>query len=64
MLKNKNKIKLQESFDIMHFTEREKMNLFTVVAGIMHMGEIKFKQRPREEQAECEDQAGTYAILR
>ncbi|VDM42609.1 unnamed protein product [Toxocara canis] len=46
-----------ESFDIMHFAEDEKMDLFKLVAGIMHMGEIKFKQRPREEQAECEDQS-------
>uniref|UniRef100_A0A1I7VUL1 Myosin head n=1 Tax=Loa loa TaxID=7209 RepID=A0A1I7VUL1_LOALO len=44
-----------ESFDIMHFVEQEKQDLFALVAGIMHMGEIKFKQRQREEQAECED---------
>lgn len=25
----------------------------------MHMGELKFKQRPREEQAECEDAKGS-----
>lgn len=42
----------------MHFAEEEKMDLFKLVAGIMHMGEMKFKQRPREEQAECEDQSG------
>uniref|UniRef100_A0A914RX92 Myosin motor domain-containing protein n=1 Tax=Parascaris equorum TaxID=6256 RepID=A0A914RX92_PAREQ len=41
----------------MHFTEEEKMDLFKLVAGIMHMGELKFKQRPREEQAECEDRS-------
>uniref|UniRef100_A0A9J2Q4T1 Myosin motor domain-containing protein n=1 Tax=Ascaris lumbricoides TaxID=6252 RepID=A0A9J2Q4T1_ASCLU len=46
-----------ESFDIMHFAEEEKMDLFKLVAGIMHMGELKFKQRPREEQAECEDRS-------
>ncbi|VDK27060.1 unnamed protein product [Gongylonema pulchrum] len=45
-----------ESFDIMHFAEQEKQDLYALVAGIMHMGEIKFKQRPREEQAECENQ--------
>uniref|UniRef100_A0AAF5PU14 Myosin motor domain-containing protein n=1 Tax=Wuchereria bancrofti TaxID=6293 RepID=A0AAF5PU14_WUCBA len=44
-----------ESFDIMHFTEQEKQDLFALVAGIIHMSEIKFKQRQREEQAECED---------
>uniref|UniRef100_A0A1I8A446 Myosin motor domain-containing protein n=1 Tax=Steinernema glaseri TaxID=37863 RepID=A0A1I8A446_9BILA len=44
-----------ESFDVMHFTETEKNDLFALTAAIMHMGELKFKQRPREEQAECED---------
>ncbi|KAI1730163.1 myosin head (motor domain) domain-containing protein [Ditylenchus destructor] len=44
-----------ESFDIMKFTELEKFELFSLAAAIMHMGEIKFKQRPREEQAECEE---------
>ncbi|VDK52965.1 unnamed protein product [Anisakis simplex] len=46
-----------ESFDIMRFSEEEKTDLFKLVAGIMHMGEMKFKQRPREEQAECEDKS-------
>uniref|UniRef100_A0A914UJZ5 Myosin heavy chain n=1 Tax=Plectus sambesii TaxID=2011161 RepID=A0A914UJZ5_9BILA len=45
-----------ESFDVMHFDEDEKFNLYGAAAAIMHMGEMKFKQRPREEQAECEDQ--------
>ncbi|VBB27201.1 unnamed protein product, partial [Acanthocheilonema viteae] len=44
-----------ESFDIMHFVEQEKQDLYALVAGIMHMSEIKFKQRQREEQAECDD---------
>lgn len=64
---------LQEAFDIMKFTAQEKSELFAVTAGefdkikvanswitsaIMHMGEMKFKQRPREEQAEVEDIQG------
>ncbi|CAJ0577053.1 unnamed protein product, partial [Mesorhabditis spiculigera] len=44
-----------EAFDIMKFTQTEKDQLFAVTAGLMHMGEMKFKQRPREEQAEVED---------
>ncbi|KHJ86109.1 myosin head, partial [Oesophagostomum dentatum] len=44
-----------EAFDIMKFTPKEKDELFAITAGIMHMGELKFKQRPREEQAELED---------
>ncbi|KAK0410838.1 hypothetical protein QR680_005352 [Steinernema hermaphroditum] len=46
-----------EAFDVMHFTEAEKSDLFALTGAIMHMGELKFKQRPREEQAECEDSA-------
>uniref|UniRef100_A0A915HPT9 Myosin motor domain-containing protein n=1 Tax=Romanomermis culicivorax TaxID=13658 RepID=A0A915HPT9_ROMCU len=44
-----------EAFDIMEFSETEKFDLFRLTAAIMHMGEMKFKQRPREEQAEAED---------
>ncbi|PAV86100.1 hypothetical protein WR25_24427 isoform B [Diploscapter pachys] len=42
----------QEAFDIMGFEDTETSDLYRSVAGIMHMGEMKFKQRPREEQAE------------
>ncbi|KAI6193321.1 Myosin head [Aphelenchoides besseyi] len=44
----------QEAFDIMGFEDEETHNLYSNVAGIMHMGEMKFKQRPREEQAEVD----------
>lgn len=33
-------------------------NLYKNVAGIMHMGEMKFKQRQREEQAEVDTEDG------
>ncbi|EFP05608.1 hypothetical protein GCK72_018221 [Caenorhabditis remanei] len=42
----------QEAFDIMGFEDQETSDLYRSTAGIMHMGEMKFKQRPREEQAE------------
>lgn len=38
----------------MGFEDEEVQNLYRSVAGIMHMGEMKFKQRPREEQAEAD----------
>ena len=47
-----------ESFDIMKFSETEKNNVYALTAAIMHMGEMKFKQRPREEQAEVDDVKG------
>ncbi|KJH45354.1 myosin head [Dictyocaulus viviparus] len=48
-------IQLQEAFDIMKFSQKEKDELFAITAGIMHMGELKMKQRPREEQAELDN---------
>lgn len=41
-----------EAFDILNFSPEEKMNCYRLVSAIMHMGNMKFKQRPREEQAE------------
>uniref|UniRef100_A0AC35UIR9 Myosin motor domain-containing protein n=1 Tax=Rhabditophanes sp. KR3021 TaxID=114890 RepID=A0AC35UIR9_9BILA len=46
-----------ESLTIMNFTETEILDLFKLCASIMHMSEMKFKQRPREEQAEPDDVA-------
>ncbi|XP_065558381.1 myosin heavy chain, muscle-like isoform X12 [Artemia franciscana] len=43
-----------EAFDILGFTPEEKANVYKVVATVMHMGEMKFKQRGREEQAEAD----------
>jgi len=34
--------------------------MYKNVAGIMHMGEMKFKQRQREEQAEVDTEDGQY----
>lgn len=48
----------QEAFDIMCFDEHETADMYKNCAGIMHMGEMKFKQRPREEQAEVDTDAG------
>ena len=41
-----------EAFDVLNFSEEEKFNCYKLISGIMHMGNMKFKQRPREEQAE------------
>ncbi|KAI6188456.1 Myosin and Myosin head and IQ calmodulin-binding region and Myosin tail domain containing protein [Aphelenchoides besseyi] len=40
------------AFDVMGFSKEEKDGLYKTCAAIMHMGEMKFKQKPREEQAE------------
>ncbi|CAL4070934.1 unnamed protein product [Meganyctiphanes norvegica] len=41
-----------EAFDILGFTSVEKDNVYKITASVMHFGEMKFKQRGREEQAE------------
>lgn len=46
-----------EAFGILGFTEEEKISLFKATISILHFGEMKFKQRPREEQAECDGTA-------
>ncbi|KHJ98009.1 myosin head [Oesophagostomum dentatum] len=48
----------QEAFDIMGFEDEEVSDMYKSCAAIMHMGEMKFKQRPREEQAEPDGDEG------
>jgi myosin heavy chain 6/7 len=40
------------AFDVLGFTEEEKENVYKITAVVMHIGCLKFKQRPREEQCE------------
>ncbi|VDK34666.1 unnamed protein product, partial [Dibothriocephalus latus] len=46
-----------EAIDILGFTNDERMSLFKCTTSILNMGEMKFKQRPREEQAEADGTA-------
>ncbi|KAI0987251.1 hypothetical protein GJ496_003370 [Pomphorhynchus laevis] len=43
-----------ESIDILKFTKEEKMSIYKCTGAIMHFGNSKWKQRPREEQAEID----------
>ncbi|XP_043189531.1 myosin heavy chain, muscle-like isoform X6 [Amphibalanus amphitrite] len=43
-----------EAFDILNFSAEEKMNIYKITATVMHLGEMKFRQKGREEQAEAE----------
>jgi len=36
------------------------MSLYRCTCAVLYFGETKFKQRPREEQAEADGTAGTY----
>jgi len=47
-----------ESFDILGFTQEEKNAIYKITAGMMHSGNQKFKQKPREEQAEPDGTEG------
>ena len=47
-----------EAFDILGFTQNEKDQLYRLCAGILHLGNMKFKQRPREENAEPDGKEG------
>ena len=44
-----------QAFDIIGFSEREKWECFKLTAAVMSMGEIKFKQKGRDDQAEADD---------
>uniref|UniRef100_UPI00358F2AC5 myosin-16-like isoform X1 n=2 Tax=Myxine glutinosa TaxID=7769 RepID=UPI00358F2AC5 len=43
-----------EAFDILGFTADEKKYLYRLIGGILHFGNMTFKQKPREEQADVE----------
>ncbi|KAG7242267.1 hypothetical protein CRUP_018902, partial [Coryphaenoides rupestris] len=43
-----------EAFDILGFTAEEKMSVYKLTGGIMHFGNMKFKQKAREEQADVD----------
>ena len=43
------------AFDVIGFTNEEKWNCFKLTAAVMSMGEIKFKQKGRDDQAEPDD---------
>ncbi|CAL4063538.1 unnamed protein product [Meganyctiphanes norvegica] len=47
------------AFSTLLFTDEERDNVYRAVACVMHMGEVKFKQRGREEQAEPDDATET-----
>uniref|UniRef100_T1DG60 Putative myosin heavy chain n=1 Tax=Cupiennius salei TaxID=6928 RepID=T1DG60_CUPSA len=40
------------AFDILGFNQQYKDEIYKITAACMHLGEMKFKQRPREEQCE------------
>ncbi|KAG7455436.1 hypothetical protein MATL_G00256450 [Megalops atlanticus] len=43
-----------EAFDVLGFTQEEKNGIYKLTGAIMHYGNMKFKQKQREEQAEAD----------
>ncbi|XP_066578932.1 myosin-7 [Amia ocellicauda] len=42
------------AFDVLGFTQEEKNGIYKLTGAIMHYGNMKFKQKQREEQAEAD----------
>lgn len=53
----------QSAFDVLGFTQEEKNSVYKMIGAIMHHGNMKFKQRPREEQAEADGTEGERSRL-
>ena len=49
---------LQTAIDILGFTAEEKMGIYKLTGAVMHHGNMKFKQKQREEQAEPDGNEG------
>uniref|UniRef100_A0A672M0B8 Myosin-7-like n=1 Tax=Sinocyclocheilus grahami TaxID=75366 RepID=A0A672M0B8_SINGR len=43
-----------EAFDVLGFTQEEKNGIYKLIGAIMQYGNMKFKQKQREEQAEAD----------
>ncbi|XP_072297032.1 myosin-7-like isoform X1 [Eucyclogobius newberryi] len=43
-----------DAFDVLGFTQEEKNGIYKMTGAIMHYGNMKFKQKQREEQAEAD----------
>ena len=51
---------LQHAMDILGFLPEEKYGCYKIVGAIMHFGNMKFKQKQREEQAEADGTEGKH----
>ncbi|XP_029433444.1 myosin-16 isoform X2 [Rhinatrema bivittatum] len=43
-----------DAFNVLGFSADEKASIYKLTGGIMHFGNMKFKQKPREEQADVD----------
>ncbi|KAK5850116.1 hypothetical protein PBY51_014393 [Eleginops maclovinus] len=47
-------IATDDAFDVLGFTQEEKNGIYKMTGAVMHFGNMKFKQKQREEQAEAD----------
>jgi myosin heavy chain 6/7 len=50
------------AFEVLNFTSDERANIYLITASVMHMGEMKFKQQGRDEQADAAETAEGEAV--
>lgn len=50
----------QNAIDILGFNGEEKMSIYKMTGAVLHHGNMKFKQKQREEQAEPDGTEGEY----
>lgn len=53
----------QSAFDVLGFTQEEKNSVYKLTGAIMHYGNMKFKQKQREEQAEADGTEGQWSVF-
>ena len=49
----------QSAIEILGFTSDERVSIYKLTGAVMHYGNLKFKQKQREEQAEPDGTEGT-----
>ena len=50
----------QTAIDILGFTAEEKLSMYKLTGAVVHHGNMKFKQKQREEQAEPDGTEGKW----
>lgn len=56
-------LSIQDAFDVLGFTQEEKNGIYKLTGAIMHHGNMKFKNKQREEQAEADGTEGEGSSL-
>ena len=54
----------QSAIEILGFTSDERVSIYKLTGAVMHYGNLKFKQKQREEQAEPDGTEGTDSAAR